>query len=338
MHLYKIMSNLLDYKDLNRRYFGITDAFIFEDGQVRFSPIFENFFKTGANHCFEDAYTDCSLLIRDVALWQINENLVFDEAAIINEFNDNCDTDFTYMDQVYGYLETERYRKFRSLIDTKFTNERIISILKDCEDRKNDEKLIEIFGGEADVPTIFEYVVAIAWYRMSEYRGKILDYMRLSINNELLPRTHAGGGESDIVYRYDATDDYPEHTLLIECTLMEGTTQRHGEMEPVSRHLSNYMMDENPDAYCTFIANNLHASVISDFRGRKHSPYYRNNDEHVDSMKIIPLHTRELRAAIEKDIKYGQLYRIFDAAFLDAEVTAPPEWYNVCIRDEIGAV
>lgn len=42
------------------------------------------------------------------------------------------------------------------------------------------------------------------------------------------------------MYEYEATNDYPEHTLLIECTLMEGATQRHGEMEPVSKHLSNY--------------------------------------------------------------------------------------------------
>ena len=210
--------------------------------------------------------------------------------------------------------------------------------MKNCEERDNDEALIEYFGGEADVPTIFEYVVAVAWYRISEYQGKILDYMNLSINNELLPRTHAGGGESDIVYEYSETEDYPRHTLLIECTLMEGTTQRHGEMEPVSRHLANYMIDNDPNSYCAFVANNLHASVISDFRGRKNTPYYRNDDEHVDAMKIIPLHTREVRTVIEKGLKYRQLYHIFEEAFSDSNVTSPPEWYNVCVKAEIDSV
>lgn len=161
--------------------------------------------------------------------------------------------------------------------------------------------------------------------------------MNLSIDTELLPRTHAGGGESDIEYVYEATADYPGHTLLIECTLMEGTTQRHGEMEPVSRHLSNYMIDKDPNAYCTFVANNLHATVVSDFRGRKSIPYYRNDTEHVDSMIIIPLHTRELRTAIEKHLKYKQLYRLFEAAFQDTSVSAPPEWYEQCVRGEIEA-
>ncbi|SET20182.1 AlwI family type II restriction endonuclease [[Clostridium] polysaccharolyticum] len=49
-------------------------------------------------------------------------------------------------------------------------------------------------------------------------------------------------------------------TLLIQnflIVLMEGTTQRHGEMEPVSRHLANYMIDEDENAYCTFVSDNL---------------------------------------------------------------------------------
>jgi len=335
MHLYKIMANLLDYKDLNRRYLSITDAFIFKDGQVKFSPIFKNFFDTNAELSFDDAYKDCHLLAKDVSLQQINSNLLFNEAEVINVFNKNSATNFSAIDQVYGYLESERYKRFKQLIDTKFSDQKIISVLKNCEDRDKDDELIEYFGGEADVPTIFEYIVAVAWYKMSEYQGKILDYMNLSINNELLPRTHAGGGESDIVYVYEATEDYPKHTLLIECTLMMGTTQRRGEMEPVSRHLSNYMIDFDPNAYCTFVANNLHASVISDFRGRKCSPFYRNDDEYVDSMKIIPLHTKELRTIIEKKLKYRQIYKVFDAAYLNTSVVAPPEWYNVCVKDKL---
>jgi hypothetical protein len=92
------------------------------------------------------------------------------------------------------------------------------------------------------------------------------------------------------------------------------------------------------NAYCAFVANNLHASVISDFRGRKSIPYYRNDNEHVDSMKIIPLHARELRTAIEKNLKYRQIYRIFDDAFTDTNVAAPPEWYNVCVKAKIDSI
>lgn len=335
MHLFKIMSTLLDYKDLNRRYLNITDAFIFEDGQVKFTPIFKNFFVTDARSCFDDAYSACLLLPNDVPLQQINKHLLFNQNDLINAFNENSSTDFSSLDEVYDYLETERYKRFRHLIDTRFSDQIILHVLKKCEDRNNDEELVQYFGGEADVPTIFEYIVAIAWYKLSEYHGKILDYMNLSINNELLPRTHAGGGESDLIYLYEATKYYPKHALLIECTLMRGITQRHGEMEPVSRHLSNYMIDIDPNAYCTFVANNLHASVISDFRARRNQPYYRNEIEHVDSMKIIPLHTMELRTLIEKNLKYREIYQIFDSAFSDESIKSPPDWYNVCIKAKI---
>lgn len=54
----------------------------------------------------------------------------------------------------------------------------------------------------ADIPTIFEYVLGILWYKTSERHGKILDYMKLSLDADLLPKTHAAGGEADIVYEY----------------------------------------------------------------------------------------------------------------------------------------
>lgn len=65
----------------------------------------------------------------------------------------------------------------------------------------------------ADVPTIFEYVLGILWYKASERHGKILDYMKLSLDADLLPKTHAAGGEADIVYEYPETEYYPAHSL-----------------------------------------------------------------------------------------------------------------------------
>lgn len=338
MHLIKIRANLLDYKDLNRRYLGITDAFIFEDDQVKFAPLFENFFYTDAGRCFEDSFVNCTSLTSDISLVQINSALIFNDSAILQVFNERNNCHFTSMNQIFDHIETERYARLNDLIDRLFTDNHLIWAIERCENRDNDEQLISYFGGDADVPTIFEYVVGIVWYKLSNRQGQILDYMNLRTNNELLPETHAGGGESDIVYIYNETNDYPAHTLLIECTLMEGTTQRRGEMEPVSRHLSNYLIDIDDHAYCAFVANTLHASVISDFRARKSTPYYRNEEEHVDSMKIIPLHTRELKTIIENNIDYSQIYHIFDAAFNDSRYSAPPEWYSKCVKDEIDSV
>lgn len=333
LHLNKIKANLSDYKDLNRRYFNITDTILFADGKVCFTPIFQNFFKTGAKAVFDDAYTECALLQRDCALSEINASLVFDNSSVVSVFNEENDVALGSIDEVYDYVENDRYKRFRELIDSKFSNAVIMDMLDKFETRQSDNEIAGIMSCEADVPTIFEYITAVAWYRISGYEGKILDYMNLSLDVNLLPRTHAGGGISDIVYKYKACSSYPAHDLLIECTLMEGMTQRHGEMEPVSRHLANYLIDENPNAYCTFVSNNLHASVISDFRGRKSTSYYRNDTEHVDGMKIIPLHTQELKVILEKGITYDVLYGLFDEAFVSEDVKAPPEWY----KNKIGA-
>lgn len=338
LHIGKIKATLLDYKDLNRRYLKTTDTVLFHDGKVEFAPIFKYFFKTDAKRAFGDAFKSCRRLSENCSLKDIHPALVFSEKNVVSTFNSEEGTHFSSAEEMYDNIEDGRYTKFRTLIDRKFPSDIILKMLDDFKTRKNDAAVIKECGGEADVPTIFEYIVGIAWYRLSGYKGKILDYMNLSLNSDLLPRTHAGGGMSDIEYLYPATKDYPEHALLIECTLMEGTTQRHGEMEPVSRHLSNYMIDRTRNAYCAFISNNLHASLISDFKMRRFEPYYRNDTEHVDGMEIIPVHVDDLSGIIKKKVSYNELYKIFDSAYHDRTVYAPPEWYKKCIKKEIEKV
>jgi hypothetical protein len=336
LHLIKIKTNLQDYRDLNRRYLQTSDTVQFDDGKLMFTPLFKNFFKTPASAVFDDAFTDCRLLETDCDLQQIHKKLVFVDDNVIDVFNKENNTTVDSMKGLYDYIENERYRKFRELIDKRFSDTVLLSMLDKFERRNNDAKLISIAGGEADVPTIFEYVVGIIWYRLSDYKGKILEYMNLSLGANLLPRTHAGGGESDIVYKYNNSNYYPQHTLLIECTLMEGTTQRRGEMEPVSRHLANYMIDEDQNAYCVFVSNKLHASVISDFRGRKNLCYYRNDTEYVEGMKIIPIEIKDIKLIVEKRMYYSQLYKLFDVAFFATDVAAPPLWYKKYIANEIA--
>ena len=188
----------------------------------------------------------------------------------------------------------------------------------------------------ADIPTIFEYVLGILWYKTSERHGKILDYMKLSLDADLLPKTHAAGGEADIVYEYEATDCYPEHTLLLEATLADSTNQRRMEMEPVSRHLGMHLIRTgNLNSYCVFATNYLNINVISDFRSRKTTPFYDPQDysKSVTGMKIIPLQTSELKKIVSNSKTYKELYPIFEEAF---NSTLPPhEWYENCVNKSI---
>jgi hypothetical protein len=214
------------------------------------------------------------------------------------------------------------------MIDNKFTDATIINLMNLFEERK-DEEIQAIVTNNADVPTIFEYILAIAWYKISGRQGNVLEYMNLSLDADLLPITHAAGGHEDITYKYEATADYPAHTLLIEMTLAKNTNQRRMEMEPVSRHLGDYMLShKNEEAYCVFATTYLHVNVTSDFRVRKNAPYYSmDGEDSIDGMKIIPVQTSELKTIIQKQLTYTQLYHIFEQAY-QADAIPNNIWYQ----------
>lgn len=159
--------------------------------------------------------------------------------------------------------------------------------------------------------------------------------MNLSLDADLLPITHAAGGHEDITYKYEATTNYPAHTLLIEATLANRTNQRRMEMEPVSRHLGDYMLQYPEEkAYCVFIATYLHVNVVADFRGRKLLPYYSIDGKYsINGMEIIPCQTSELKTIIERHISYAQLYKIFNQAYQSLE--APNVWYKYEIVNKL---
>ena len=212
-----------------------------------------------------------------------------------------------------------------------FTDEQILNLLTLISDRADDE-IQKLVTDNADIPTIFEYVLGILWYKISDRQGKILDYMKLSLDVDLLPKTHAVGGEADIVYEYPKSVVYPAHSLLLEATLSDRTNQRRMEMEPVSRHLGNHIIrTRNLDSYCVFVTNDLNINVVSDFRGRKNQRYYDTSDDNnfIEGMKIIPLQIVDLKNIVKNQLRYEKLYKIFESAF-QSEL-APREWRNVCI-------
>ena len=107
-------------------------------------------------------------------------------------------------------------------------------------------------------------------------------------------------------------------------------------MEPVSRHLGQYLLKhEELTSYCIFVTNELNINVLSDFRGRKSMLYYdvQNVARYVSGMKIIPIRTAELRAILQKGMTYRQLYPLFEASFQSALL--PHEWYEQMIEEPL---
>lgn len=331
-HLFKAKATLSDYLDLNRRYIRTTDIVLFEDGNIKLDIIPKHFFNSVADELFINAFTPCDILFEDSTLVEIADCLIIDEVTVIASVNAELGTNVTTIDEARNVLEDNRYQRLQHLIDTKFTDDIIVALLGYFESR-NDAEIKSMVTENADIPTIFEYVLGILWYKISERQGKILDYMKLSIDADLLPKTHAAGGEADIVYEYPKTEHYPAHTLLLEATLADNTNQRRMEMEPVSRHLGRHLLKTgNLNSYCVFATTYLDINVIADFRGRKNTPFYDTQDyrKYVSGMKIIPLQTSEIKKLIRSGKKYFQLYQVFDEAY--SSDLSPHIWYESTIK------
>lgn len=333
MHLFKAKATLSDYFDLNRRYIKTTDIILFEDDTVKLDIVAKYFFYSIVNKLYKSAFVPSSKLFDDCKLEEIDNSIVIHEKVVINGINNEFNTNIKDISEAYMILEKNRYQRLHHLIDNKFTDDKILILLDLFKERK-DSEINSMVTDNADIPTIFEYVLGIIWYKISNQEGKVLDYMNLSLDADLLPKTHAGGGEADITYEYEKTKYYPRHTLLIEATLADKTNQRCMEMEPVSRHLGQHLLSTNDmNSYCIFITNSLHINVISDFRSRKTTIYYDSNDysKYINGMKIIPLQTDVLKDIISKNKKYKELYNIFEKAYQSD--LKPLEWYREYIGD-----
>lgn len=333
LHLFKAKSTLSDYFDLNRRYFKTTDTILFRDDEVMFDIIPNCFFKIAEEKLSALAFVPDSNLPNNIALSSIvGEEITEDQ--IFAKVEELYGVQVRNLYDVRAFVDSERYERLNAMIDSRFTDENIVALMSAFEERRDNE-IQAMVTNNADVPTIFEYVLAIAWYKISGRKGKILDYMNLSLDADLLPVTHAAGGHEDITYKYEATADYPAHTLLLEATLAGRTTQRRMEMEPVSRHLGDYLLSHTDEqAYCLFATTYLHINVISDFRMRKSTPYYSfNGTQSIDGMKIIPMQTSEIKTIIEKKLTYSNLYHIFEAAY--NSTMAPNLWYGYEIENRL---
>ena len=333
LHLFKAKTNLHDYFDLNKRYFKCTDTLVFVDGKIEFDIMPKVFFSGVEEKLINIGFEREERLRENISLEDISPFLHVEAKEIYKKLGIRVGKSVSSAFEAKQIVKDERYARLGKLIDSKFSRQQLSHLFTLFEDRKDDE-IRKLVTDNADIPTIFEYVLGIAWYVISDKKGDILDYMKLSLEADLLPKSHAIGGDADIVYEYDMTAVYPEHTLLIEATLAEKNNQRRMEMEPVSRHLGDYLI-ANPTktAYCVFATTYLHINVVSDFRSRKHGEYFNlDGSKSVTGMKIIPLQTSEIKTILTNNTTYSMLYPMFENAFQSN--VGVKDWYEKAIVEK----
>ena len=337
MHMVKVERTLEDYFDLNRRYLKISDTLLFADEQVKFDVIPKYYFSLLPDEFYNLAFVKSDKLVELQSLEEISPFLKLDDEKLLKVINKDNMTAFSQIGDIKQFVADERTKRFNKLIDEKFSDNQLIYILQ-LISKRADKEIQELVTDDADIPTIFEYILGIAWYKISERKGDILSFMNLSLEADLLPKTHAGGGEADLVFQYEAENGYPKHSLLIEATLADSTNQRRMEMEPVSRHLGEYRLTHKDlESYCVFITNFLHMNVISDFRNRRKMEYYggKNGDEVINGMMITPLENELLVTILKNKVRYSQLYKLFHE--IQESLLAPKEWYGE-LKEKITAI
>lgn len=338
MHTAKWKATLEDYADLNRRYISLSDIVIFDGDKIELDVFPKYFFlkisKEIVNTPILSKEEYNNFIMEDIEFNKIYNCLDINVEDVIIQIQSDYPDRVVSKDSIKNFIEDEKLRRFNELIDNKFNENQLIELFKDIE--RNDRNAINEYADwNSDIPTIFEYILGITWYRISNRSGNILEYMKLSLDANLLPKTHAAGGTADIVYEYNKTNEYPEHKVLLEATLTESTSQRKNEMEPVSRHLMREIQEnDNDSTYAVFVANILQEEVLSDFRFRKNYQY-RGKESVKTGLKIISLSIKDIIKLINVKVQYSKLYEMFEVAYKDTEIN-DLEWYEKLIKNKVN--
>lgn len=261
----------------------------------------------------------------------------FQSASLINILNfspQDVRSVLTELKNIYGNddvseaLLREKREKFESHIRDKYPKEEILNLLKLFTNRNNDNLIKQKVNEDASVPTIYEYVVGIAWYYISNEKISVYDSLRLTLNGDFEPVTFAKGGDGDIEV------SYPDKTILLEVTLMNAAAQKRGEWEPVLRHAINLTARKNPlRVYTLFVADELDYNTINIWRAvaavTLKSTQTGIKTEHV---VIMPFKNEHICKFIEQGISDDQIISAIDKSFDEIKANFDDTWHSKIIE------
>jgi hypothetical protein len=324
----KKLSLCEEYRDLNTRHLKLLDIFVFEYGKLKLDLVFWYLFKS------------------------VKEDLLKAKPLPQNEYRVKLEASQNKIDDIYDFLKTnvaelsrqigtdfpevrklglqnfalkKKEERLLELVNTVFTKENIIKIFENIYPRKDDQirKLIKEWyqDYEATIPALFEYLLGISFYWLSEKQVRISDILNLGLDANLLPKTHTAGGQADIVVRCKEKD------YLIEATLSDNDGQRKMEAEPVPRHLAKHILEVNPNSLALFVAGQLDPNNLVVLRNYKFSSWYNSDGKSVETMSILPLSVSNMIYLLKKENDFNKLENKFEAV-LNSETKDGFKWYT----------
>lgn len=300
-----------EYSDMCERSFRATGIIKFANGLVNLNDgdvlkVLLDYLGDSFTLCGNSPYDDYerrsdSIWYEDITIIQIlalNEKTVTDE--ILPIIGRRHGIDFLGSDNsllLQKHIEDRQEKEFRNFINSKFPTSKVIELLKAIDER-NDNFIHQEVTENATVPTIFEYLLTIAWYHLSCNKNfNISKSFGVSLDGDYLPLSHRPGGAGDIEIIAS------EYSLLIEATLMDVSNQRRAELEPVIRHSTNFKIQNqnHTDKIQTiFVANTLDTNVMNIFRAVQHVQLNGSAQTGtIDGLSIFGLTTLDIANLLE---------------------------------------
>ena len=358
----KIMNNLTDYEDHNTRYFKLAGIFetVYPQGEKSLKIL--DFYHLLVDRILEDSNLTMVHFDKEVYKDYLY-NITYQLPHLSEEDLEQISYEFVNtkeMAQVKGIGEKPegmnpkewlmelmtlyRLHKIRAMVEEmkravqENRKDNILKLLSLIE-KRDDRRLRELMDTEAEVPTIFEYLLWQAFLIFGDYVDDPTTYANFSLDHDLKPVQHAGGGQADVIYTYK------DHDLLLEATLTKEENQRKLEMEPVPRHLAKYRADYRDMTYCIFVAPHIDPNVAVVHRQYRQLPYYvRRGDEMIEvrDLTILPLAIEELKGLLEYSVKNGVGYDMIRQSLFKPlirhEESNGYEWYEGYIKKEVSSL
>ncbi len=323
--LSKVLDQIREYSDTTKRIFKATGIISFDNVFVELayrelcSCIFkESLIKNKiAGSIFEDlhphyeCYADyegeiCSYFCSVTSLSEILE--YYEEETKQVEINIQKEFPGVSIEGIPTVVSERRKKEFEDFIQSNYPAEKVKHILALFSDRVNDRQIKAEVCQDATVPTIYEYMVGIAWYYFSGKRIDLLGSYNLTLSANFEPLVHAGGGQGDIVIYEE------DKVIMLEATLMNASSQKRGEWEPVLRHSINLKIDEETaktgrEVTTFFIADSFDCNTINIWKAVAAVPLQSSVDKSkfTDNVVIMPVNTEELCLLMDKNDEYDAI-------------------------------
>lgn len=221
-------------------------------------------------------------------------------------------------------LQDKKNTEFLRHIKDKYPKDKIIKLLPLFSDRKKDSQIKKEVNDAATVPTIYEYIIGIAWYYISNEDFDLYDSLNLTLNADFEPVIHAGGGDGDIVITYN------DMVVMLEVTLMNKQAQKRGEWEPVLRHSLNLKAANEPKETITFfIADELDNNTVNIWRAVAAAALESTNTHQpVEGVVIMPFTNRAILNFLETGTPRTRIIEEVKKSFAKVPQITDNKWHD----------